>query len=358
MQIPLIAVTGGPASGKTETLEKIAREFGNSVQVAVELPTRMLEAFPIPGREIDPTPELMTLLQKGVIPSQLALEEWHKRAALEKGARLVICDRGLLDAAAYVPGGLSAFKKIVGLDISQIHSRYAKVIHLESLATANPTLYEKVKGSNQSRYETLEQAIEREMATRKAWENHPNRSFIEGSKGIEHVTASVLEIVSSYLEEEHERKFRLLSLPAISLGVGAIIEQGYLLTGPDFEMRVRTIDGVPYFGVKAERIGQSRLSRFEWERRISASFFKILWGRTEGRRIYKTRYKIQHGDFLLELDQYHGSHGGLVILECEAATADQLQELVLPAWAAGAEEVTEDSRFSNRELALAQKVPA
>ena len=70
--IPLLAITGGPASGKSVTLERIAAEFGDAVQVAVELPTKMLQAFPIPGRELDPTEDLMVMLQMGIFPSQLA----------------------------------------------------------------------------------------------------------------------------------------------------------------------------------------------------------------------------------------------------------------------------------------------
>jgi CYTH domain-containing protein len=54
----------------------------------------------------------------------------------------------------------------------------------------------------------------------------------------------------------------------------------------------------------------------------------------------------------LELDRYHGDHDGLITMEPEFTSEEQMNAFVLPDWAQGAVEVTHDSRYKNRNLAL------
>ena len=77
--------------------------------------------------------------------------------------------------------------------MTDILSRYEAVIHLESLATAEPQKYGKAE--NAERFEPLEIAIELEQATRAAWAGHARRVLVDGRRGIEGKIAQVIGMV-------------------------------------------------------------------------------------------------------------------------------------------------------------------
>ena len=147
---------------------------------------------------------------------------------------------------------------------------------------------------------------------------------------------------------EIERKFRLADVPSTSiLCSGTLILQGYVLTHPG-ELRLRRKGEQSYLTVKSG----GGLTRDEWESELPSWVFDALWSATEGRRIEKTRYSVPHGMFTLEIDIYHASLSGLVTLECEFTTEDTASTFQLPPWAIDAVDVTVDSAYKNKNLAL------
>jgi hypothetical protein len=50
------------------------------------------------------------------------------------------------------------------------------------------------------RFEGLEEAEEREMATRRAWEGHPRWIFISGTNGLEDSITKVISIIERSIE--------------------------------------------------------------------------------------------------------------------------------------------------------------
>lgn len=145
---------------------------------------------------------------------------------------------------------------------------------------------------------------------------------------------------------EIERKFRLASPPAIELGEGSDIAQGYLPAARG-ELRLRRMGERCFLTVK----GDGTLAREEWETEIPRWVFEQLWPQTEDARVEKVRHAIPAGPYVLELDLYRGALAGLVILECEFPDAGAAARAPLPAWAEGAAEVTDDPAFKNRNLA-------
>ena len=99
---------------------------------------------------------------------------------------LIVSDGGVLDSAAYLEGGAAALASEFPLSISEIYKRYDLIIRLVSLATSRPDLFG--EGNNAQRFEGLQEAIERKLATRKGWEGHSKRVFISGSLGLEATT--------------------------------------------------------------------------------------------------------------------------------------------------------------------------
>lgn len=147
---------------------------------------------------------------------------------------------------------------------------------------------------------------------------------------------------------EIERKFRLPVLPAAdTLGQGVRIVQGYVLVEP-VEVRLRKKAERCYLTVK----GPGSIEREEWETEIPEWVFERLWPSTEGKRIEKTRYAVEHASFVLEVDEYHGALSGLVTMECEFVSREAGAVFVLPDWASGAEDVSADERLKNYSLAL------
>lgn len=193
-----IVLTGGPCAGKTTTIRELRAEFGHMLHFVPEAATMLLSTgFPMPGRDLAYSPEWQKLFQGAIAELQPRLEDACELAARANGAELLICDRGLLDGAAYTEGGLATFAQLYGVSIERACQRYNAVIHLESVATCNPALYG--KAGNDSRMEDLPTAQALEMTTRQAWQSHPSWRFISGADGISSVVSQVREVVREIL---------------------------------------------------------------------------------------------------------------------------------------------------------------
>lgn len=196
-----IVLTGGPCSGKTTVLNAIKKRFGTAVVAVPEAATILLSGgFPLPGRDLDWSPEWQREFQSTICALQNALEKTHQMIATTRGARLLVCDRGLLDGAAYTPGGRDEFLRSYGVDETEALDRYAMVLHLESMAVAKPWLYG--KANNESRYESLEEAQALDGRTRQAWEKHPDHRVLGGARELEEVINEAIKLIAEQLEEQ------------------------------------------------------------------------------------------------------------------------------------------------------------
>lgn len=348
MSFVTVAVTGGPAGGKTTGMKELPKQFGDQVLVMPEVASILLDGgYPNPGRDVVHSPEWVEGFQNAVVPVQLNMEEEYRRMALQRIARVLVCDRGLLDPAAYLGKGVEAYLKMFGFTLEDLHKRYDLVIHLESVAVKRPDLYAKVKHTN-NRFESAEEAAAVDLAIQKVWAWHPNRVVVS-SETIEEVKRKLCDFVGQFLREEIERKYLLPQMPNIPLGEGAPVRQGYMPT--DVEMRARLMGDKGYLTIKANAThGGSR--RPESERQFD------LWAieaamKSARHTVNKTRWIIPYGEYRLELDQYHGPLEGLVTVECEFLTEEAMNAFKLPDWAieVGAVDVTDDSRYKNIRLA-------
>ena len=147
--------------------------------------------------------------------------------------------------------------------------------------------------------------------------------------------------------QEIERKFLLDRVPA-GLGDGLAIEQGYVAIGEDGnEVRVRRHGGELTLTIKS---GPANV-RVEEELSLDERRFGALWALTEGRRIEKTRHRVELGDGLVaEIDVYHGVHDGLLVAEIEFPSQEASERFEAPEWLG--REVTGDRRYANQSLAV------
>jgi predicted ATPase len=186
-----IALTGGPGGGKTTAADLYRREIGPQVVVV---------------------PEAATMLFSGGFPrsseiharkaAQLAIFHVQKRLEDVQSAlypdRILLCDRGTIDGAAFWPGGAAEFFELVGTTIEKELARYDAVLFFESAAAGGIS----IEGGNPIRIESNEQALELDRKLREIWLAHPrtvviphDRSFLKkimlGLASLENIVADL-----------------------------------------------------------------------------------------------------------------------------------------------------------------------
>lgn len=161
-KIRRVALTGGPAAGKTAVLDVLRRHLQGSVVVLPEAATTLFTGgFPRPK-----DPAGLRLLQKTIYSVQRNMEEIY---ALEDSDLPHICDRGALDGAAYWPGGLDRFLGAMGTTLESEYERYEAVLFLETSA------YDEKAYSvdNPYRIETPAKARKIDQQLQRIWRDHP-----------------------------------------------------------------------------------------------------------------------------------------------------------------------------------------
>ncbi len=162
----------------------MGRNFGQKVILVPEASTLLLSGnIPPPMGHADWPKSLIPggtwrrAFQSQILATQKHLEATFHSLGLECGASAMICDRGILDGAAYWPEGLTDFTKHFALDLTEIYNRYDLVIHLESVVVCNQDSFG--RDNNATRYEDTHEALLRERLSQLVWAGHPNRILIQ-----------------------------------------------------------------------------------------------------------------------------------------------------------------------------------
>lgn len=143
---------------------------------------------------------------------------------------------------------------------------------------------------------------------------------------------------------EIERKFLVKGEDWRFLGTGRIYRQGYISTIRGIAVRVRIAGDRAYLTIKGKTQG---ITRQEFEYPIPLDDAEILLNSLCDRPlIEKTRYAIQLGNLLWEVDEFFGDNEGLILAEVELTDEDQ--KIELPTWID--REVTSDPRYYNVNL--------
>ena len=123
--------------------------------------------------------------------------------------------------------------------------------------------------------------------------------------------------------------------------------QGYLAVSDGIEVRVRVAGTAAFLTVKTLSKPGS-FTREEFEYPIPVRDATLLLVMCRDRIVAKSRRIVRHAGMAWEVDEYSGANDGLATAEVELDAEDQLVEL--PPWIGA--EVTQDARYSNRNLAL------
>ena len=176
-----VALTGGPAAGKTAVLDVMRRHLADSVVVLPESATMLFSGgFPRPKARPG-----LRLVQKTIYEVQRNMEAIY---ALEHSAVPNICDRGTLDGAAYWPGGLERFLGAMGTTLDDEYSRYEAVLFLETSAYDERAYSDE----NPFRIESPSQARKIDKALQAIWGEHPKFHVVSHEQNFYEKVAAVL----------------------------------------------------------------------------------------------------------------------------------------------------------------------
>lgn len=162
-----VVVTGGPGGGKTTAADLFRRELSGQVIVVPESAT-LLFSGGFPRLE---QPGAVRAAQRAIFEVQRSLEDITEA---EHPERVLLCDRGTVDGAAYWPGSEAEFFAAMGTTLAAELERYDAVLFFESAAVGNHP----IKGNNPVRIETHAEAAALDKRLREVWSRHPRFTFV------------------------------------------------------------------------------------------------------------------------------------------------------------------------------------
>lgn len=122
------------------------------------------------------------------------------------------------------------------------------------------------------------------------------------------------------------------------------IRQGYLGKIDKASVRIRVQGDKANINVKSATLGMSRLE-YEYEIPMDEAE-EMLEQLCEKPQVDKTRFIVERGSHIWEIDEFYGDNEGLLVAEIELGSEDEVFEK--PEWVG--EEVTEDPRYYNVNL--------
>jgi hypothetical protein len=158
-----IVLTGGPGGGKTTAADLFRREIGESVVIVPESATTLFGGgFPRVSE-----PSAQRSMQRAIFEVQRSLEDIQAAVFPD---RILLCDRGTVDGAAYWPDGADGFFEQMGSTQRAELSRYDAVLFFETAAVGGIA----VEGGNRYRTESNIEAVDLDRRLRALWSQHPS----------------------------------------------------------------------------------------------------------------------------------------------------------------------------------------
>lgn len=352
-KIHKIALTGGPGSGKSTSLECLAKkieEHNYKVFVVPEAATLMflggidLRVVPFKERKV-----LQTNLMKFMIAMEDAFFEIAK--ASDKDS-VIIYDRGLLDPLAFMDKEMwLSIAEDTGWTPSRLRDRYDAVILLLSAANGAEEHY--TAENNKARAETPAQAIEIDNKLQEAWLGHPHLRVIGACSEFSDKLRKIINVVYKTIgipePIEYEKKYLIKSKIDISVPYNdSLIEQTYLTDGS--RIRCRSFgDCKQYTKTIKETISAGKNKENENIINYSEYCKYLELADPNSSTIMKIRRCFLYEKQYFEYDIYIQPHNGLTVLEIELDSDDQ--DVIMPRFITDYEDVTGNEKYSNINLA-------
>lgn len=372
-----LVLTGGPCGGKTTGQTRLATFFENLGWKVYRVPETANILISGGVNFADLAPDAAEKFQENLLKTMIHIENTFFDLANSSDRNcLVICDRGAMDASAFI--SREQWEHILarnGLDEVEIRdNRYNQVIHLVSAAKGAEQFYS--IELQVSRTEGLEQARDRDTGAAQAWVGHPYVDVIDNSS-------------------DFESKIRtLISKVAWSIGIdiGDRLTRGsrkvkFVINGPlpgdhEFPDRFRDFEVCHHYLQTSSRMMQSRLRKRgrkgKWSythtirKQVSGQMIEVktpLGHRDYSNLIsqedpnhflvYKTRRCFLYHNQYFQLDIYkepcHERCKGLMLLETYTTLAGDEMKARMPTFLNIGPQVTGDPAFSMFNLSLKEE---
>jgi predicted ATPase len=185
-----LVLTGGPGGGKTTAADLFRRELGERVVIVPESAT-ILFAGGFPRAE---DAEARRAVQRAIFHVQRNLE--NVQSALFRD-RILLCDRGTVDGAAYWPEGGEDFFTAMGTTAEEELARYDAVVFFETAAVAGQS----IEGGNPVRTESLAEAVAVDRRLRALWSRHSRFMLVPHTASFLHKITTGLALLESVVAE-------------------------------------------------------------------------------------------------------------------------------------------------------------
>lgn len=338
----VVVVSGGPCGGKTtflEELKKIAGTAERSLVVMPEVATHLMEQGVDFGYLARHDRLAYLDAQRRIIHTEL---DFIARAKKQYAGTdtLIVLDRGINDTFGYMTAeearllaaehGKTPYS--LGYDTTD------KVIYLPSVAVRDPALYESLKATNATRYETASEAAATCRRTLCQWAEHPELHVVGGVAFADSLRRGVQLCLGG--ENEYEQKWELEASPAEALiaqktDSGDMLSLTYLIQSygdiAGLPIRLRrgyTQSGYEFFHFAIKH--KTPHGNIELRRTISAEDYARLRRHTP-EMLAKTRYAFMHHGQVWHADALQQPDQPRWFLEAEVAHPYDFAQLALPA---------------------------
>lgn len=185
-----IVLTGGPGGGKTTAADLFRRELGERVVVVPESATILFAGGFPRSREGD----AQRAVQQAIFHVQRNLEDVQSALFHD---RVLLCDRGTIDGAAYWPEGERDFFTAMATTFEAELARYDAVVFFESAAVAGQS----IEGGNPLRNESPLEAVAIDRRLRELWSRHPRFMLVPHTPSFLHKITTGLALLESLVAE-------------------------------------------------------------------------------------------------------------------------------------------------------------
>jgi predicted ATPase len=185
-----IVLTGGPGGGKTTAADLFRRELGERVVIVPESATILFAGGFPRAAQLD----AMRSAQAAVFHVQRNLEDVQSALFPD---RILLCDRGTIDGAAYWPNHERDFFEAMGTTFERELQRYDAVVFFETAAVAGDS----IEGGNPVRTESLAEAVELDGRLRRLWSRHSHFMLVPHHSSFLHKITAGLAMLQSIVAQ-------------------------------------------------------------------------------------------------------------------------------------------------------------
>lgn len=192
--LPRIVLTGGPCSGKSAAIETLKKDFGDTVHFVPEVATMAISQVGFNPSAGDAATRRN--FQRLIARVQRSFEEASELQALNDKRKALILDRGIMDGAAYMNGGLDEFEDVCETSADYEYGQYDMVVFLD---LPSRDIFEAQKTNTPARSEAWDEACRLSHRTREAWIRHSNFHWVGGTATWQEKVGKVRHLIQAQL---------------------------------------------------------------------------------------------------------------------------------------------------------------